>query len=687
MSKQFLLKTTVKNDGLLNELCLKYRLNKTVAQILINRGVTDLEKAEKFINPSLSDLHDPFLLGGMDRLCARLRQAIKNCETVVVYGDYDADGITAASILTLFLVENGLEVLPYIPERKNGYGLQTCNLERIAEDFCPDLIITVDCGISAVEEARFVTDELGIDLIITDHHEAPEILPDCIAVNPKIKGCGYPFYGLSGAGVALKVVQAMGGVEDAKKYFDLAAIGTLADCMPMTDENRVICRYGIEQLNKNRRVGIKALADALSLKEITASDVTMKLSPKINAPGRMGSAGAINLFLSKNATELKNYVPEMLRHNEARRQLTDEILLEVYETLNKQDCVKNRALIFKGGWRDGIAGIACSKLKEKFFRPSILFIKHGDLLKGSGRSIEGVDMYKMLSALKDLTVEFGGHAAACGVTIREADFDLFCKRVNAYLDGLSPEIFKEVCYYDAVLECEMLGGNFLEQLNIFEPAAAEDKVTFLYEGVFEAKPFKAMSPHISVCDKNIEVKGFFDYVDYLDIINDAAVKKRLLINLHKDSYTGKLGGILKNIGFATDEKTGVGAATGAAAAAATDAMIDVLLNIASGAPHSFDGIDTRGLKGGRDVFLKYWTLIKNSKVGAVGAVGASDAEQFYYKNYVEGTSYRQFLACLIVFCELKIVDINFCPFSVKFNGVKVDLQSSAFYGIITLNGQ
>jgi hypothetical protein len=207
-----------------------------------------------------------------------------------------------------------------------------------------------------------------------------------------------------------------------------------------------------------------------------------------------------------------------------------------------------------------------------------------------------------------------------------------------------------------------------------------------------------MSPHISVCDKNIEIKGFFDYADYLNIINAAAVKKRLLINLYKDGYTGKLGGVLKNIGFATDDNktdaaAGAAAATNAPIDAATDAMTDALLNIVSGAPPRFDAINTTGLKCGREVFLKYYALIKNSKVGANGAGaangagGATDAEQFYYKNYICGTSYRQFLACLIVFCELKIVDINLCPFNVKFNDIKVDLQSSVFYDIITSNGQ
>lgn len=655
MSKTFIQKPRITNEKLEKEIISKFGTGKEITEILLSRGIDNINAAERFLYPDLNNLYDPYLLKGMKDAVARIRQAAENNETVVVYGDYDADGLTSAAILSLYLSSIGANIVPFIPERKNGYGLQKINLEYLAEEFCPDLIITTDCGISAAEEAEYIQNELGIDLIITDHHEPPEVLPACITVNPKADSQQYPFRELSGAGVAFKVVQALGGIKEAAKYIDLAALGTLADCVPLVDENRILTKFGIDTLNTKRRAGIKVLCDALSLSgKLSANDIIMKFIPKINAPGRLDSAqGVLEFFLSDDISGLKTHAEKLLRDNSVRQLVTEEILNDIYAEMRRECSFHKRSLIFRGGWRDGIAGIAAARLKETFYRPSLLFVEtKEDLLKGSGRSIKGVDMYKMLSSLSDITEGFGGHAMACGVTLRAENFEMFKSRVEEYLAAMPDEIFEEQAEYDIALNCNNI-QKLVKELEVFEPCLPDDRPIFLYEDNFTAKPFKAMSPHINICGGNLEVKGFFNFADFVPVINNGSVKKQLLINLCADNYNGKPAGILTDINFFTDFNR-------------NDTLLKKL----------FDGIepeDFSGISTDREVFSIYYRYIKNC------GKTADNYEDFYNMLYRDDLSFRQFTACLIVFSEIGLFDINFMPFFVRVNNIKTELQNSPFY--------
>ncbi|MFR6640511.1 MAG: single-stranded-DNA-specific exonuclease RecJ [Christensenellales bacterium] len=268
----------------------KLGLNEKFVELLFRRGVASEEDIKRFLYPDESMFYDPFLLKGMNEAVARLDAAIQNQEKIVVYGDYDADGVCAAAILSLFLSKKGLNVLVHIPNRiGEGYGLNVDSLGRIIESELPDLILTCDCGISGADEVKFAT-ELGVDVIVTDHHEISGEIPDCTVVNPKQPDCNYPYDMLCGAGVALKLVEAMSDRKTMLEYADLACVATIADLVPLMDENRLIVQYGLKSLNECKNVGLKVMFDALKLGKITSGDVAFKVAPRINAAGRMGDA-------------------------------------------------------------------------------------------------------------------------------------------------------------------------------------------------------------------------------------------------------------------------------------------------------------------------------------------------------------------------------------------------------------
>ena len=276
--------------ALVERLSKSLGLNKKLVELLILRGYDNADAINVFLHPDPQNFYPPETMLGMSETVERLKLAMENNERVVVYGDYDADGICASAILSLYLSEHGVQVYTHIPDRLGeGYGLNVESVERIIENVMPDLILTCDCGISAVEEVELAKD-LGVDIVVTDHHEVGKQLPDCVIVNPHQENCKYPFKELCGAGVALKIVQALGGIDEALKYLDLAAIATIADLVDLTDENRLIVQLGLECLSSSKNIGVSALIGELKLKSVTSSDIAFKIAPRINAAGRMGSA-------------------------------------------------------------------------------------------------------------------------------------------------------------------------------------------------------------------------------------------------------------------------------------------------------------------------------------------------------------------------------------------------------------
>lgn len=466
---------TVKhNEDAAQQLAGELGLSRKTLEILLARGYSDKESIERFLHGHDGQFNDPFLLSGMQELTERLSQAIEGGETVVVYGDYDADGICSTAILTDYLINRGVNVVPYIPSRHNeGYGLSIEALERIIEEFVPDLILTCDCGISACEEVRYVLD-LGVDIIITDHHEVPECCPECVIVNPKVKGQAYPFESLCGAGVALKVVQAMGGDKAAAKYYDLCALATVADLVPLVEENRAIVKLGLRKINSAHiNKGLKGLLDFIGYKdEVTASDLAFKIAPKINAAGRMGDAyRAFSLLTEENPRIIFDLIKEISLDNDRRKEICESVYSEAVGDIANEDIINNYSIILSHpSWERGLTSIVAAQLAGEYKRPTFLMVEVGDNYKGTARSVEGVNLYELLASASDLLVEFGGHNQAAGFSIAKGNVLPFKERINKYLrDNYSAEYFLPYANYDTEAKESELTSALAKELDCLEP--------------------------------------------------------------------------------------------------------------------------------------------------------------------------------------------------------------------------
>ncbi len=453
---------------------------KSVAQLLAIRRIETYEDAKKFFRPSLSQLHDPFLMKGMDAGSDRLASAIRSGEKVVVYGDYDVDGTTATAIVYTFLKNFGLQVHYYIPHRfKEGYGIGIEGIDFASENGAT-LIVSVDCGITAVDETEYAKSK-GIDLIICDHHNAGEVIPDAAAVlDPKQPGCPYPFKGLSGAGVGFKLVQAtlvrLGLQPDvAHPYLDLVAISIASDIVPIVDENRILMREGLQRINAEPRPGIKALLDRIQLKdaEISTSHIVFSLGPRINAAGRMGDAAvAVALLIAENEEEARGYAERLEKINFLRRdtdtKTMDQALQQLNEQIDPDSC--SCLVLHDPDWHLGVIGIVASRLVDMYCRPTIMLSTVDGLIKGSARSINGFNIYDALKQCDDLLVQFGGHKYAAGLTIAEDQLGSFIERFQQITgEMLSEQDFKPELLIDAELPFSEINPRFWKLLKQFEP--------------------------------------------------------------------------------------------------------------------------------------------------------------------------------------------------------------------------
>ncbi len=454
-----------------------------IAQLLVARGFHDPEQAAKFLKPSLADLHDPFRLAGLRDAVVRLEQAIARGETIAIHGDYDVDGITATVILRRALELLGGHVAHFIPERlKHGYGLQVEAIERLAADGVR-VIVSVDCGIRGADAARRAR-ELGVDLIITDHHEPDGTLPDALAVvNPKRHDCEYPFKDLAGVGVALKLVQALcdraGKSRWLPGFVKIAALGTLADVVPLVGENRVIARIGLEGLTRGpHTVGIRALLEAsgLSGKRVDSFHVGFVLAPRINAAGRMSTAEvATRLLLATDeglAAEARELAATLETENQKRQQEEASIVAAARKTIESDPAVgAHNVLVVAGeGWHRGVIGIVASKLVDAFHKPTIVLSVDGDVAHGSCRSIPAFDMLGALEQVHDVFVRFGGHRQAAGLTMDAARVGEFRARINALADErLDPGDLIPRLGIDASLALRQIGKDLLDGIQAMEP--------------------------------------------------------------------------------------------------------------------------------------------------------------------------------------------------------------------------
>lgn len=480
----------------INEYADQLNSSPVLARILLNRGIDNIETARRFLKPELSHLHDPFLLAGMQDAVERIAAAITNKEKILIYGDYDVDGTTATSMLLLFFRNLGQDVGFYIPDRLlEGYGLSEKGMVFAKENGL-DLIITVDCGITAVDEVK-LANEFGIDVIICDHHQPAQDLPPAMAIlNPKREDCTYPFKELAGVGVAFKLLQALQrhlalDESTVMRFLGLVSIGSSADIVPLVDENRVIVKHGLQSLSEPKSIGLEALIDSsgLSDREIGTGQVVFVLAPRINAVGRMGDAGrAVRLLTSDNKQQAKNIATILESENRRRKSIDEETFSQAFEIIESDFNPGEESffVLHKNGWHPGVIGIVASRLVEKFYRPTLMIATdEKGLGRGSARSIAGFNIYEALKECEDLMVNFGGHKYAAGLTIEIENIPLLREKLSRIAaKQLTDDLLKPKLSIDSEIRFHEIDGQLIKLINRMAPFGPQNmRPLFLSKGL------------------------------------------------------------------------------------------------------------------------------------------------------------------------------------------------------------
>ena len=526
-------------------------LTEDTVKILYGRGVDDKVKIEEFLNPSREHFISPFKMTGMREACELIKQARDDGWAVLVYGDYDADGVCASTIMCAVLRDYGVEAVPYVPERKDGYGLSVAAIDEIFEEYFPQLVITVDCGISCKKEVDYIKEQ-GAEVIVTDHHELPLELPDCICINPKIND-GYIYDNLCGAGVAFKVGCALLG-EEAYKYLDFAAIATVADSVPLTGENRDIVYEGLKLINATPR---KCYSYFLSRQEdkVTSQSLAFSVAPKINAAGRMGdAASALALFHETEENAIFTLASKLSEYNSERQKYCDELYISAKNKINDGDAEDRVIMLYDEDWNSGFVGIVAARLADEYARPTILFVKNGDTLKGSARSVESVNIFEALRACSQYISEFGGHAQAAGVNVFEEDFEGLKAALNAYIAAnYRAEDLTPTLYVAGKLQAAY-SPRFARELELLEPYGVGNKRPLFVteEREVAVRPVKPQSPHLSLKGKNLEMM-FFSGARFCDLL-ECAAPKQIVFEYNVSHFRGKeyVKGFVRDIVYGAD---------------------------------------------------------------------------------------------------------------------------------------
>lgn len=459
----------------------KYNINELLVAILINRKIKE-ENIDVFLSPTRKNFHNPFLMPDMEIAVERIIKAIENKEKVIIYGDYDVDGITSITVLKSFLEDRGLKVSQYIPNRlEEGYGLNKLAIDEIAKNQYT-LMITVDCGISGIEEVEYAN-LLGIETIVTDHHEVGEKIPKAIAVvDAKRKDNKYPCRDLAGVGVVFKLIQALGmklGLEEKEylKYLDIVCVGTISDIVPLVDENRVISKLGLMLVAKTKNMGLKSLLISSGYKNIDSNTISFGVAPRINACGRMGHADeALKLFLSKDIYEVNELTKKLNDYNTLRQEKEKFIYKDAINQIEKNKLNEKNAIIIGGeNWHHGVIGIVSSKITDLYFKPSILLCYEDELAKGSGRSIPGFDLHEALMKCQNTIEKFGGHAMAIGITIKREKFEEFKKEFEQVAKEAKIDEIIPIINIDAKINLSEINKETVASLKQLEPFGEGNK--------------------------------------------------------------------------------------------------------------------------------------------------------------------------------------------------------------------
>ncbi len=489
---------TSQEQKLENELDKRYAACPPVSHLLVQRGISSVEEAERFFHPSLKDLHDPFLMPGMDKAVSRLNRAMGAKERIMVYGDYDVDGTTAVALVYKYLLNFYSNIEYYIPTRYDeGYGVSLRSIDYAAEQGVK-LVIILDCGIKAIEEINYARSK-GIDFIICDHHMPDDELPDAAAIlNPKLEGSTYPCPHLSGCGVGYKFMQAFAisnGIPGAELecMLDLVAVSIAADIVPMVDENRIMAYHGLRRLNSNPNLGLRAIIRicGLSGREITISDVIFKIGPRINASGRMQSGKeAVDLLVARDVAEALEKGKAIDQYNQDRKELDKRITEEanaIIDARGSEESEKKSIVIYNKDWHRGIIGIVASRLTELYHKPAVVLTLTNGLATGSSRSVQGFDIYKAIDATRDILENFGGHTYAVGLSLKEDKIDQFTRRFEEYVAAnIQPSQLKPTLDIDAVITFAQITGEFVATLRRFNPfGPGNQKPVFCSKGVMD----------------------------------------------------------------------------------------------------------------------------------------------------------------------------------------------------------
>ncbi|MBI5097664.1 MAG: single-stranded-DNA-specific exonuclease RecJ [Nitrospirae bacterium] len=489
------------NPEFLEYLSNKASISPILAQILVNRGIKDTDSIKDFLNPSLDNFHDPFLLPDMDKAVERLRLAVKRDETLFIHGDYDADGITSTALLVSALKKYKLKTFYHIPNRiKEGYGISNIGIDK-AKACGANLIITADCGISSEGEILTAL-SMGIDVIVTDHHEPPDKLPDAIAViDPHRKDSEYPFKYLAGVGVAFKLIQALFQSTERKtqstelnEYLDLVAIGTIADSVSLTDENRIFATFGLQEINNEScRAGIKALKKAAVIeKNISSGQLSFTIVPRINAAGRLDDAGeVVELFLTQDEEKASAIAGLLEQQNRKRQKIEGEVLKSALDMITPHQ-LDNAIVLSSHDWHPGVIGIVASRIADMFYRPVFLFSVKDSIAKGSARSIQSFHLYDAIAECSDLLLGFGGHRQAAGLRMTVDNLQTFKEQMNSIVEkALHADDMIPTLEIDAAVNFSDMNFNLVNELSLLEPFGDSNR-----EPVFGAKNIKIVNHRI-----------------------------------------------------------------------------------------------------------------------------------------------------------------------------------------------
>ena len=494
--KQWIIKTPADTEKS-SRLAAELGIDRVLADLLVQRGVETFEDARKFFRPSLEDLHDPFLMKDMDKAVERLHQAIVSAQKILVYGDYDVDGTTAVAQMYSFLKYFTQKLSFYIPDRYDeGYGLSYKALDWAADNGV-NLVITLDCGIKAIEKVEYARSK-GIDIIICDHHLPENELPKAVAVlDPKREDCHYPFDDLCGCGVGFKLAQGYVqhyGLDPAllEPLLDLQVVSIASDLVSMTGENRILAHYGLKRLNENPRQGLLAMISLSQLEpgHIGIDDIVFKIGPRINAAGRMESGRlAVELLTATDERSARKIGEKINDNNNERKSIDREITQEALEMVSSGRALatKNATIVYNPTWNKGVVGIVASRLVEAYYKPTVVLTKSNGFVTGSARSVQGFDLYASIESCADLLENFGGHMYAAGLTMKEENVEEFCRRMDEFVGkNITREELTPVVEIDAQLDLSQITPKFTRILRQFQPfGPGNSNPVFLTEKLYD----------------------------------------------------------------------------------------------------------------------------------------------------------------------------------------------------------